>query len=185
LDPARFAVPAEVALAPEPRMQREIEYRWTKWQRDTLEPSPLIECAFARLRAECRHGLGGPALVHGDVLPHNLLVENGRVTALLDWEFAHLGDPAEDLAYLKPVIPAVMPWENFMALYVAAGGQPVDARRLAIFGLYGLVRNCSFLASAARLHATGGTDDFGMGAIGYITLPAIEAQIGAMLQAME
>jgi aminoglycoside phosphotransferase (APT) family kinase protein len=80
--------------------------------------------------------------VHGDVLPHNLLADDGRVTALLDWEFVHVGDPAEDLAYCRPAVAAVMPWSEFMQRYDDAGGQKVDERRLAIFGLWGLVRNC-------------------------------------------
>ena len=38
-----------------------------------------------------------PALLWGDAGPHNLLVADGRITALLDWELAHLGHPLEDL----------------------------------------------------------------------------------------
>ena len=41
-------------------------------------------------------------LVHGDVNPKNVLVEEGtgEVTALLDWEFAHAGSPFSDLGNL-------------------------------------------------------------------------------------
>jgi aminoglycoside phosphotransferase (APT) family kinase protein len=41
-------------------------------------------------------------LVHSDVNPKNLLVEpaTGRVTGLLDWEFAHAGMPVTDLGNL-------------------------------------------------------------------------------------
>lgn len=44
----------------------------------------------------------GPARVaHGDYGLHNCLVGNdGRITAVLDWEVATLGDPLADLAYL-------------------------------------------------------------------------------------
>lgn len=40
-------------------------------------------------------------VVHGDFNPANFLYENGRVTALIDWENAHMGDPREDLGWLK------------------------------------------------------------------------------------
>ncbi len=42
-----------------------------------------------------------PCLVHGDFRVGNLMVdpENGLV-GVLDWELAHLGDPAEDLGWL-------------------------------------------------------------------------------------
>lgn len=40
------------------------------------------------------------SLCHGDAGPGNFLFEGSRVTALLDWEFAHLGDPLDDLAWI-------------------------------------------------------------------------------------
>jgi aminoglycoside phosphotransferase (APT) family kinase protein len=40
------------------------------------------------------------AIVHGDPGPGNFVHDGTRVTAFTDWEFAHLGDPAEDWAYL-------------------------------------------------------------------------------------
>ncbi|MBW2422880.1 MAG: phosphotransferase [Deltaproteobacteria bacterium] len=36
-------------------------------------------------------------LVQGDTGAGNFLFEDGRVTAVVDWEWAHLGDPMEDL----------------------------------------------------------------------------------------
>lgn len=39
------------------------------------------------------------ALVHGDAGPGNVLVADGEVLALTDWEFAHVGDPAEDWSF--------------------------------------------------------------------------------------
>jgi aminoglycoside phosphotransferase len=45
-------------------------------------------------------------LVHGDFGPNNVLLhpESFAVTALLDWEFAHLGDPIEDLAWCEWIV---------------------------------------------------------------------------------
>jgi aminoglycoside 2''-phosphotransferase len=66
-----------------------------------------------------------PVLMHGDVWHGNLLMdERGRLTAVLDWEDAGPGDPAEDFAaqmYLGPAFPA-----RSLAAYRAAGGV-VDA----------------------------------------------------------
>jgi aminoglycoside phosphotransferase (APT) family kinase protein len=45
-------------------------------------------------------GRGHTSLCHGDAGPGNFLHERGRVTALLDWEFAHVGDPHDDLAWV-------------------------------------------------------------------------------------
>ncbi len=40
------------------------------------------------------------SLCHGDAGPGNFLHDGRRVTALLDWEFAHIGDPHDDLAWV-------------------------------------------------------------------------------------
>ena len=39
-------------------------------------------------------------LLHGDFRNGNLLVDEQGLVAVLDWELAHCGDPAEDLGYL-------------------------------------------------------------------------------------
>jgi aminoglycoside phosphotransferase (APT) family kinase protein len=39
-------------------------------------------------------------LVHGDFKPGNVLIHDREVTALLDWETAHLGSPLEDLGWV-------------------------------------------------------------------------------------
>ncbi len=38
------------------------------------------------------------SFVHGDLAPVNLHWHNGKVTGILDWDFAHVGDPALDAA---------------------------------------------------------------------------------------
>lgn len=49
---------------------------------------------------------GGAVLVHGDFGPNNLLLDpdSYEVTAVVDWEFAHLGDPIEDLAWCEWIV---------------------------------------------------------------------------------
>jgi aminoglycoside phosphotransferase len=48
----------------------------------------------------------GPVLVHGDFGPQNMLFDADvlSVTAILDWEWAHLGDPIEDLAWAEWIV---------------------------------------------------------------------------------
>ena len=43
---------------------------------------------------------GPPTIVHGDYRLDNVLVDDDRITAVLDWEMATLGDPLSDLALL-------------------------------------------------------------------------------------
>jgi hypothetical protein len=60
---------------------------------------------------EIAAALPGPAgaghvLVHGDYGPNNVLLDPARaeITAVLDWEWAHAGDPAEDLAWCEWIV---------------------------------------------------------------------------------
>ena len=39
-------------------------------------------------------------MVHGDFRTGNYMVDAGRLTGILDWEFAHWGDPDEDIGWL-------------------------------------------------------------------------------------
>lgn len=51
-----------------------------------------------------------PVLLHGDVMPSNLIMNNaGEVTAIIDWGSACWGEPARDLGSLRPAtLPAVV-----------------------------------------------------------------------------
>ena len=87
-----------------------------------------------------------PKLVHGDFRLGNLLVDAGRLSGVLDWELAHLGDPHEDLAYgcmtvwrfSRPDRPAfgLGSIDEFTQAYEAAGGGPVDPARLRFWLVY-------------------------------------------------
>jgi aminoglycoside phosphotransferase (APT) family kinase protein len=63
-------------------------------------PSPVLELALVWLRDRAPAPAREPCLVHGDFRCGNLLVTPAGLAAVLDWERAHLGDPAEDLGYL-------------------------------------------------------------------------------------
>lgn len=50
--------------------------------------------------------VGGTVLVHGDFGPQNMVFDATTLqpAAVVDWEFAHLGDPVEDLAWAEWII---------------------------------------------------------------------------------
>lgn len=60
---------------------------------------PAFEVAFKWMEAHLP-AASQPRLVHGDFRNGNLIVGEGGLVAVLDWEMAHLGDPMEDLAWL-------------------------------------------------------------------------------------
>jgi hypothetical protein len=71
-------------------------------------------------------------LVHGDAGPGNFLFENGHMTALLDWELAHLGDPMEDIAWfsMRSVMEPVPDFPAHMRDYERAARRPIDVERV-------------------------------------------------------
>lgn len=46
----------------------------------------------------------GAVIVHGDFGPQNMLVHAGRISALVDWEFAHVGQRVEDIAWAEWIV---------------------------------------------------------------------------------
>jgi len=62
------------------------------------EPRPALEYILSWLDANAPEPRA-ITLVHGDFRTGNYMVDNGRLTAVLDWEFCHWGDPREDLGW--------------------------------------------------------------------------------------
>ena len=101
-----------------------------QWKRRRRAPSPTISGALEWMRRNVPAEHVRACLVHGDPTPRNLLLTNGRVRALLDWETWHLGDPAEDLAYIREEMPRALSWQEFNQIYLANGGVEVSDERL-------------------------------------------------------
>ncbi len=86
-DPRPMASLAEVA-------------RWeAQLERTQLEPHPEMALALSWLKARPPKSQG-TVLVHGDYKPGNALLAGEDISAMLDWELAHLGDPLEDLGWV-------------------------------------------------------------------------------------
>ncbi|MFH6787272.1 MULTISPECIES: phosphotransferase family protein [Methylobacterium] len=92
----------------------------------------LIELALGWLDATLPDPDGPVALVHGDAGPGNFLFADGRLTALIDWELAHLGDPMEDLAWfsMRCVMEPVPDFGESLRDYARAAGAPIDRARI-------------------------------------------------------
>lgn len=111
----------------------------------------LSAVLLAWLRAHAPGDVTHPVLVHGDFGLHNLLLDGTDLTAVLDWERAHLGHPAEDLAYLRPSVEEILPWPDLLDAYHRAGGPQTDADRFAYYTVWHDVWRG---VSALRLRAT-------------------------------
>lgn len=77
----------------------ELNHWEAEYRRIQLEPHPELDFVLIWLRDHAPEA-EAIVLVHGDFKPGNALVEGQRITAKLDWETAHLGDPLEDLGWV-------------------------------------------------------------------------------------
>ena len=75
------------------------------------------------------------SLVHGDLVPVNILVRDGKLAAVLDTEWARIGDPLIDVAWFGHIVryhhPSDYPaaWAGFVE---TAGIDPDQARTRAL-----------------------------------------------------
>jgi hypothetical protein len=92
-----------------------------------------------------------PSLVQGDTGPGNFLHDGEHVTALLDFELAHFGDPMEDIAWVgtRNAQEPVPDFEHFIARYEAAAGTPVDRDRIRYHFLFAELRIAALGAERA------------------------------------
>lgn len=66
---------------------------------DRGPPRPALELAL-RWCGDNAPADEDPRLVHGDFRTANYILADGGLRSIIDWEFAHLGDRHEDLAFL-------------------------------------------------------------------------------------
>ena len=102
--------------------------------------SPFLAYAVNWLLENAPEDNFAPCLLHGDFGPHNLMMEDGEITALLDWETARIGDPAEDFGHLASSTNATMDMDEFVRFYKEAGGQQLSEYRLRYFDVYDCVQ---------------------------------------------
>lgn len=128
-----------------------------------------FEAAYRWLKANLQLASAPARLCHGDVGLHNLLVEDGRITALLDWELAVLGPAALDLATIRHMVEPVMAWAEFAQDYLRAGGPPEAVER-GHLDFHTVLRRFRINVSshaAAAMFRDGVSDDFVLANAGY------------------
>jgi aminoglycoside phosphotransferase (APT) family kinase protein len=101
LDPTILTVPGESQPTDtQEALEREIAAWEGLYRFGDAAPDPMIEFGLDWLRRNAPPPTGPVVIVQGDTGPGNFLYQDGRVTAVLDWELAHWGDPMDDLGWL-------------------------------------------------------------------------------------
>jgi hypothetical protein len=113
--------------------------------------------------------------LHGDFRMGNLLVGPDGLRAVLDWELAHAGDPAEDLGWLcapawrfggAGAVGGFGDVPAFLDAYAAAGGDVIDEPRLEWWLVYATVKWATICAMQASSHLSGARRSVELAAIG-------------------
>ena len=111
------------------------------WIRYRMHPSPTLMAGFQWLLEHAPVNLERATIVHGDIGFHNIMTDDATLVGLLDWEFAHLGDPAEDLAYCRQFVEPLMPWDDFMSVYRSIVDTDYSPERARFYEVWRSVRN--------------------------------------------
>ena len=122
----------------------ELAHWEAEYRRVQLEPHPELDCVLAWLRHSAPEA-EAIVLVHGDFKPGNALVLGEQISAKLDWETAHLGDPLEDLGWVtnpvrKRVHQIAGAWEReqIVAAYCMLTGRQVDEAALRWWNVFSI-----------------------------------------------
>ena len=99
------------------------------------EREPLLELAVRWLRANVPVYDGPVVIVQGDTGPGNFMYESGRVTAIVDWELAHPGDPMDDLAWvsLRATQEPFTDLRDRFREYATLSGHAIDVDRIRYY----------------------------------------------------
>ena len=184
--------PEDVGLGDFGRPSGFLERQVRRWSKQ-LEASrsrdiPGIDDLRDRLAASIPEQ-SAPAIVHGDYRLDNVLVtEDARLTAVLDWEMATLGDPLVDLGLMlvyreQPVSadtdkqPATSA-EGFpssselVEMYAAATGR--DVSRLGWYVAFGCFKLAVIAEGIHFRHSQGLTVGSGFDGIGDVVAPLVK-----------
>ncbi len=153
VDPAGLALPSyRRPTDAHSHALEELDLWGTILDRRTTQPWPLAHFARAVLRRCAPHHVSRTVVCHGDVGPGNFMHDGRRVTALLDWEFSHLGDPMDDLAWWvfrgHDMTGGCGDLGAQLARWSAATGLPIDSASIEYYRAFVMFRWLVSVASA-------------------------------------
>ena len=143
---------------PETAAAQQVSYWQALFLKHRMEPHPVMVAAFVWLR-EHQPITRRISIVHGDFRLGNVLYEEDRINAMLDWEMVHLGDPVEDIAWAYRSLwgPQTFSLDEFVSRYTDLSGIQVDPATLLFYRLLGEVKHSIISLTGARSFMDGRT----------------------------
>jgi len=138
---------------------------WSQvWREDRVQSIPVVALAERWMRANLP-ACDDHVLVHGDYRTGNYLFDEDakRITAILDWELCHIGDPHEDLAWALlrlfgtfdgelHLASGLFTREEFLRRYEVASGRTVNHKTLRFYEVFATYK-CIVITVATGLRS--------------------------------
>ena len=156
------------------------------------EPRPVLEWSINWME-ENAPSPGATTLCHRDFRTGNYLVEDGKATAILDFEFAGWSDPAEDLGWFcarcwrfgamgsreaDRDAGGIGRRQAFYDGYCAISGKPVDVARVAFWEMVAPIRWALIALQQGERHLSGQERSLNLALTG---LRAVECEYDLLL----
>lgn len=168
---------------PQEDAARRVERMRSMLDRYRSEPEPILLDALAWLGRNLPEQ-ERTTLLHGDYRTGNMVFGERDINAVLDWEFARIGDPACDLAWvLSPsnrmgsdLACYMLPPERVLEIYEREAGWLPSRASLRFWDLLHLVFNTVLWISAEHNYRSGATGDIALARWSY-TVPRLRRMV--------
>jgi aminoglycoside phosphotransferase (APT) family kinase protein len=142
-----------------------------RWQRfaDGAQCPRLADMIGRLLKAPAPVS-GPPAVIHGDAKLSNLMWDDCRISALLDWEMSLNGEPMADLGYMlylfeseyhgatrAPKLPGMLKRDEVIAMWEAVSGRAADG--IVWHEIAQIMKITAIIAEGTNLFDTGRSSD--------------------------
>lgn len=149
------------AVPPDQCWKKELDYWESVIDQNETQHHPLLRAAIRKLRRNPPPPAQKIAVVHGDFRPGNFMFDKeGNITAILDWEMIHLGDPLEDLSWSLNMIYSsgdpgmlgnMIPRDRAIKIWEEASGLSVDTEALKWWEIFTSVKGLGIWITSANI----------------------------------
>ena len=165
-----------------PALDKCAEEQLSYWEsvivQDEMHPQPIARAAIRWLRRHLPPAALKLSVVHGDYRTGNYLFNtDGRITAILDWEMCHLGDPLEDLAWSmdplwrgteKHLAGRLVPDDAAIQIWKEASGLDYDEEAFQWWRIFASLKALAIWISSSEDHEHGEGKDSILAVAGWI-----------------
>lgn len=148
--------------AESPALTRVSQYR--EYLAALTGPQPVLESSLRWLEQNAPVG-NDPVLCHSDYRTGNYMVDGGRLTGILDWEFTSWSDPLEDIGWFCARCWRFGAWDReaggigsrtaFYRGYADVAGKTVDAKQVPYWEVMAAVRWAIIALQQTERHISG------------------------------